>query len=201
MNTRRPRVQRAYSSAADRVKRLGHGARPRPCPCSQSAAVNSASRRRRLTRKPITESNPALRTPAQRAAVVSSPLWSVSDVALRAFRLRRGQSRGGTATVCRDEREVAAPTLRRRAGNSPVTDGVGGLPVAARPPFPVLEACWLTIAWRSDRREHASDSEATSVCSSLGGAPRLHGIPPGPAEMPERPLNRFLAGQVPGLPV
>jgi hypothetical protein len=35
---------RFRSHAADRVERHGHGARPRPCPRSQSAAVNSASR-------------------------------------------------------------------------------------------------------------------------------------------------------------
>lgn len=38
-----------------------------PCPHGQSAAANSASRRRRLTGKPATESNLSLSAPAQRA--------------------------------------------------------------------------------------------------------------------------------------
>jgi hypothetical protein len=58
------------ASAADRVKHHGHGARPWPCPRSQSAAVNLASRGRRLAWKPVTESNLSLNAPAHTTAHV-----------------------------------------------------------------------------------------------------------------------------------
>jgi len=56
-----------HSSAADRVKRHGHDARPWPGRRSQSAAVSPSSRGRRLT-EPVTESNLRLHPPAQVAA-------------------------------------------------------------------------------------------------------------------------------------
>ena len=78
------RSSRTPASAADRVERHGHGARPRPCPRSQSAAVNSASRGRRPTgachgeqpessharaksRRYVLTSTPASDSPAARA--------------------------------------------------------------------------------------------------------------------------------------
>ncbi len=63
----------AHASAVDRVDRHGYGARPWPCPRGQSAAVSSASRGRRLTGKPVTESNLSLRAPAQKSRRYARP--------------------------------------------------------------------------------------------------------------------------------
>jgi len=50
-------------------------------PCGQSGTVNSASRGRGLTWKPVAESNLCLCAPAQVPAVISSPHLGVFAVA------------------------------------------------------------------------------------------------------------------------
>jgi len=78
---------------ADRVERAAGTARTLAAPRGQSGTVNSASRGRGLTGKPVTESNLSLRAPAQIPAVRyaaddNCPAGLLSHVPLRGMEPR-----------------------------------------------------------------------------------------------------------------
>ena len=90
-----------------------------PCPHGQSAAANSASRRRRLTGKPATESNLSLSAPAQRA--VRGGIGSFRACQRWAA---VGLCCGQSLLSLRDDRRLVQPGLPRRtvppqSGRSP----------------------------------------------------------------------------------
>lgn len=107
-----------------------------PCPHGQSAAANSASRRRRLTGKPATESNLSLSAPAQRA--VRGGIGSFRACQRWAA---VGLCCGQSLLSLRGDRRLVQPGLPRRtvppqSGRSPRRDAQNRIicvPRAARP--------------------------------------------------------------------
>ena len=99
LDAEHPQLPRTGSSAASTAG---------PWPCGQSAAVNSASRGRKLTGKPVTESNLSFRAPVQ-VSVRYVVVGRAHDYRCRAG---RGVLRVRWPVACTGDRRAAHPRRR-----------------------------------------------------------------------------------------